>query len=237
MVLVAAGLAFEAAIAAGDGVRVVCGQGTVLAARLQAQLGAPRRAEPGGLPCAGLVSFGTAGGLVDGLRPGDWIVARAVRHGGAVPSGRSRYQAVPCDEAWSLALLRALPRAVHADIAGVSAPVAAAAGKRALHAATGAQAADMESQIVAAAALAHGLPFVCCRVIVDPVERDLPPAALAGSRPDGSVDLPAVLRSLLRNPKQLPALLAVARDANRARQALKAGRRAIGQGFDGMAGS
>jgi hopanoid-associated phosphorylase len=195
-------------------VQVLCGQGGHLAEQLEDWLAHH--------PCAGLASFGTAGGLADGLKPGDWIVAGAV-----IEDGRR----MPCDAAWAEGLRRALPDAAPADIAAVTAPVSTAQAKRALHAASGAHAADMESQIVAHAARAHGLPFVCCRVIIDPVDRNLPPAALTSMRPDGTVDIKAVLRSLAAHPGQLPGLLAVGRDAGKARKALKSGRARIGFRF------
>jgi hopanoid-associated phosphorylase len=218
-VLVATGLDFEAAIAAGPGVQVLCGQGEYLTRALNDYLEHH--------PAAGVVSFGTAGGLVDTLRPGDWIVGRAV-----IEIGQDKNSApMPCDIAWSETLRQALPGATHADIAAVTAPVATMPAKRALHGATGAHAADMESQIVAHAAQAHGLPFVCCRVIIDPVQRTLPPAALTSTRADGTVDIMAVLRSLAAHPGQLPELLAVGRDAAKAKRALKAGRTLIGNGF------
>lgn len=213
IVVVATGLQFEAGIAAGAGVDVVCRQNTTLASYLE------KRIAQG---CAGLVSFGTVGGLVDGLRPGDWVIAQAVIDGGA---------RMLCDAGWSQALLRALPNASHVEIAGETAPVATRMAKRALHSTSGASAADMESQIVARAAQVHGLPFVCCRVVIDSVERSLPDAALAGMREDGSLDIFAVLRSLLGNPAQLPALLGIARDAGIARRALAQGRQKIGNGF------
>lgn len=212
-VVVVTGLRFEARIAAGDGVRVICQQNTALAGHLEAALTQA---------CSGIVSFGTAGGLVDALRPGDWLVARTVADG---------VRRMDCDVPWSQALLRALSTAHHADLAGVAAPVASTGAKRALHTATGAAAADMESHIVARVAEARGIPFVCCRVVIDPVTRTLPPAALAGLRQDGSTDVPAVLRSLLIQAGQLPALLAVARDARIAQRALAQGRRRIGAGF------
>ncbi len=65
---------------------------------------------------------------------------------------------------------------------------------------------------------------VCsCRVIIDPVDRALPPAALIDLRPDGTPDVSRVLRSVLRNPCQVPALLRVA--------ALRAGRQHLGDGL------
>jgi hypothetical protein len=72
-------------------------------------------------------------------------------------------------------------------------------------------------------AQAHGLPFAACRVIIDPPIA-LPPAALVNLRPDGTPDVAAVLRSVIRQPGQLPALLRVAADARAAQLALRAGR-------------
>jgi hopanoid-associated phosphorylase len=213
MIIVVTGLAFEARIAAGAGVTVICQQNATLADVL-----VPALAEG----CDGVVSFGTAGGLVDGLRPGSWVIARAV-----LSAGR-RFET---DARWSQALRTTLPDARYGDIAGVPEPVADTAGKHALNRLTGAIAADMESQVVARLATARELPFVCCRVVIDPAERSLPDAALAGMRADGSTDIGAVLKSLLRHPGQLPSLLAVARDAAQAKKALVHGRGKIGAAF------
>jgi hypothetical protein len=135
------------------------------------------------------------------------------------------------DSAWSERLLAALPNARHGDLAGVAVPVTTVADKRALHLSTGALAADMESAIAARIAAAHHVPFVCCRVVIDPAERSLPPAALAGLRTDGTTDLLATLRSLWAAPAQLPALLRLAADAGRARRALRQGRARLGNEF------
>ena len=76
-----------------------------------------------------------------------------------------------------------------------------------LHRTTGALAVDMESHVVARAARRHRLPFAAARVVCDPAHRALPPAARIGMKPDGRMDLPAVLRSVLAEPGQLPALI------------------------------
>lgn len=213
MIIVVTGLAFEARIAAGAGVRVICQQNATLADVL-----VPALADG----CEGVVSFGTAGGLVDDLRPGAWVIGRSVI------SGKRRFET---DPRWSQALCGMLPQARFGDIAGVPEPVVNTADKHALNRMTGAVAADMESQVVARLANARELPFVCCRVVIDPAERSLPEAALAGMRADGSTDIGAVLRSLLRHPGQLPGLLAVARDAAHAKKSLTRGRGKIGTGF------
>jgi hopanoid-associated phosphorylase len=206
-------LAFEARIAAGAGVEVLHAPGSQLAAALVQVI-------RGG--CRGIISFGIAGGLRADLAPGDWVVASAVI---------TEQVRLATDSPWSQALLRALPGAVHAPIAGVDAPVSQPADKERLGRATATVAVDMESHIAAAVAAAHGLPFVACRVIIDPAHRRLPPAALLPLRLDGAPDLKAVLRSVAQQPGQLPLLLRVAADARTSRAALRQGRLRLGTGL------
>jgi adenosylhomocysteine nucleosidase len=206
-------LAAEAHIAAGPGVAVLQGHIPNLGEAL---------GEAIARGCSGIISFGIAGGLASDLAPGAWVVASGV------VAAHKRY---PTDRDWARRMLQALGCAIHADIAGVDAPVIEQAGKRSLRDATSSVAVDMESHIAAEAAQAHGLPFAACRVIIDPAHRSLPPAALVNLRPDGSPDVAAVLRSLIRQPRQLPALLRVAADARAAQLALCAGRQRLGAGL------
>jgi hypothetical protein len=103
--------------------------------------------------------------------------------------------------------------------------------KQLLYTQTGAVAVDMESHIAATIAAAHQIPFAASRVIIDPADRPLPPAALVGLRSDGTADAVAVLRSVLQQPSQLPALVRIALDARIARAALRRGRRMLGMGL------
>jgi adenosylhomocysteine nucleosidase len=214
-VIAVTGLAFEARMAKGPGVSVVCGGG--ICRRTAAAI---EEAVTGG--ASGIISFGTAGGLVPHLRPGDWVVAD-----GVVAEG----QRWPSDPAWLARLLKQMPGATRGAIASVDMPVASASAKEELQARTGAVAVDMESHVAARLALVHGLPFAAFRVIVDSAERSLPPAALAAMRPDGGVNIGAVLASLARQPGQLPQLIRLARDARAARTALFRGSRLLGPGF------
>lgn len=99
---------------------------------------------------------------------------------------------------------------------------ATALAKAALLCATGADAVDLESAAALRAARRHGLPFAALRAVCDPAERDLPPAALAALDARGAIGLAAVLGSVLRQPGQIGDLIAVGRDAGRARTALAA---------------
>jgi nucleoside phosphorylase len=108
-------------------------------------------------------------------------------------------------EGWA-AIAAAGAHAASADILGVAAPVADATGKSELFAETGAAAVDMESAIVARAARRHDVPFAIVRVIADPADKGLPGAALVAMRANGGVDIGAVFRALLFEPRQISAL-------------------------------
>jgi nucleoside phosphorylase len=148
-----------------------------------------------------ILSCGIAGALAPTLRPGDVVI-----DGDAVVVER---------------LGQALPYAHRGGIAGNDAIVATAVEKRLLSERTGALAVDMESHVAARVALRRQLPFAALRVISDRAEDDLPPAALVGMRPDGGMALGAVLASLARAPRQLPALIRTGRQADQAFRSLE----------------
>ncbi len=208
-ILAVTGLAAEARIAAGSGVVAVAGGGDParLALLVQAAMARGIRA---------VISFGVAGGLRPGLKAGSVVIARAV------DDGETRLETAP---AWVERLARSLPHAHLADLAGVDAAVCSTAGKADLRRRTGADAVDMESHVAARLAALHGLPFAALRVVADPADRAVPPAALAGMRHDGSTDIGAVLRSLGRRPGQLPGLIRTALDARAAFRSLTSSRR------------
>ena len=209
--IVVVGLAFEARIAAGPGIQVICsGDGRHLGRSLAAAVREN---------CGGLVSFGVAGGLDPDLQPGDCIVASAIL------SGNSR---MPTDPAWSQNLIDTVPNATLGLLAGVPVPVATAQAKRALHQKTGAVAVDMESHIVASVAQKHAIPMAAIRVITDPAGRALPKSALAAMRPDGTTDFAAMMHHLFKNPWELPTILRTALDARAARATLMRGRQLLG---------
>ncbi len=115
----------------------------------------------------------------------------------------------------------ALPPSRLGLIIGQDHITATAAEKAALYAATGALAVDMESHIAARVAERHGLPFAAIRTISDAANETLPPAALVGMNPDGSMALGRVLASLARHPMQLPALIRTGTSAEAAFRALR----------------
>jgi hopanoid-associated phosphorylase len=212
--IVVVGMAFEARIAAGLGVPIICGgDGQNLAASLARTMAAG---------CRGLISFGVAGGLAPELKPGTCVIASTI-----LDEECER----PTDARWAQRLRRIIPGTVHGPIAGVREPIAHASAKRALHRQTGAIAVDMESHVVARAAAQHAVPVAAIRVVIDPAERTIPRSALAGTRPDGTVDALAIMRSLLRHPRDLVGLVQMSFDARAARATLVRGSALLGPGL------
>ena len=179
--------------------------------------------------CQGVISFGIAGGLAPQLKAGACVIGRNII------TENGRYAS---HHGWAQSLLdmvlgatdrNAASRHVSiGDIAGSDAPVASTEAKRSLHARTGAIAVDTESHIAARIAAEHRLPFAAFRVVTDPCDHALPPAAMVAIRPDGTVNVGAVMRSLARHPRQLPTLVRLGRDSWFARQALVPSRRFLG---------
>ena len=213
-VIALVGLAFEARIASGPGVVVICrNTESEVSASLNQAL---KRG------CRSIISFGVAGGLAPHLRPGNWVVASAI-----IDAQQTR----PTDRVWSEKILKMIPGAEHKPIAGVDYAVAAPDAKRRMHSETGAATVDMELHLVAKLASAHNLSFAAVRVVIDPAHRAVPEAALAGMRPDGGTSITAVMRELIAGPSQLSGLLRLAYDGYTARRALLRARRLLGPDF------
>jgi hopanoid-associated phosphorylase len=204
-ILIACGLKREARIfeRPGRDLSVVIGGGNPEA--LDRSLDAGAETFPGLV-----LSCGIAGALAPSLQPGDVVI-----DGNVIVVER---------------LEKALPQAHRGGIVGNDVIAATAAEKRILHERTGAIAVDMESHVAARVAVRKGLPFAALRVISDRADDDLPPAALVGMRPDGGMALGAVLASLARNPRQLPALIRTGRQADKAFRSLT-------QAFDAIIGA
>ncbi len=154
-----------------------------------------------------ILSIGICGALSPSLKVGDCIVATEV----VTPAER-----ILTHGSWTQELLDSIPEARAGAIAGADGILADSIAKSRLYESTKADAADMESHIVATTAQALGLPFAAVRVVSDASHHSLPHAALVGMAPSGEVDVPAVLRSLIARPAQIPALIRTALDAEKA---------------------
>ena len=167
---------------------------------------------------AGVVSFGIAGGLDPDLAAGDLVVATRVRG----PGGAWR-----ADLSWAAALALATGARL-GMVAGAKQVVSDPKAKRQLHAATGgALAVDLESEAAAAFAAARGVPFVALRAVVDTAAEMVPQSAADGLTADGRPAAGRVALSLLRRPKELPAVLQVAKRTKLALAALERAAKAL----------
>ncbi len=215
-VLVVAGFAREARIAAGEGVSTIQagGQPDRLREALRSRVGGPLRA---------VISFGIAGGLDPALAPGDIVIGTGVHAAG------KRW---PCTPEIAASFGRRLApirtRVIVADVAGEEKAVLTPDSKSELHGRTAAAAVDMESHVAAAFAAEHGLPFGIVRVVCDPASRALPALAANALKPNGEPDLPALLAALAARPTAIGALLVLARDSGRAFRTLSRARPLLG---------
>lgn len=219
-ILVACGLQREAKILGGPGVIAIPGGGD--SARLEAML------EAQATGAAIIVSAGIAGALDPALAAGDVIVhlppfvpSAVEEHPNSAEPGKRPPTALGANGSWKDSLKATLPQAHYGTIIGQDRIAATATEKAALHAATGALAVDMESHVAARVAARQGLRFIAIRTISDTAHETLPPAALVGMNPDGSMALGKVLASLARSPAQLPALIRTGRSAEVAFRALE----------------
>ncbi len=85
---------------------------------------------------------------------------------------------------------------------------------------SGVVAVDMETVAVAAVCVERGVPWSAVRAISDRADDDTVDEAVLGlAKPDGSPDLGAAARYILRHPGRLPRLLALGKDATAAANA------------------
>jgi adenosylhomocysteine nucleosidase len=156
-----------------------------------------------------LISFGLAGGLKPGLVPGSIVVPAAVLEGNRI---------YPAD----YALMDFLGGSTGAPLYAGQKVAQTAHDKGLIYGRGQPDAIDLESGAVARVAQARGLPFAVLRAVTDAAETDLPPLAMTALREDGGLDFAAIITSLARHPRQIPALIVMARSARAARAALLA---------------
>jgi hopanoid-associated phosphorylase len=212
-ILVVVGLAFEARLLRNrKDAAVYCHRATQVEETIEDRLS--------NTACRGAISFGIAGGLDRHLATGSHIVASEILTEDGL---------IATDLGWSRRLVAATEHAKYARILGRDEAVLCPEEKRHLFESTGALAVDTESHIVAMSARKRSLPFVCLRVITDAAHRRIPEAALLGLHPDGRANPFGVVHGLMRRPRDVPALVLVARDAWQARRSLLSAVAQIGE--------
>lgn len=199
---VVVGLRAEAALL--PGLAVACTGGDPV----QAEAQAARLLAEG---ARGLLSFGLAGGLAPGLRPGRLVVGSAVAIGESV---------LFCEDDWWHGLHDRLPDAACGLVLGGDGVAATPTDKRRLNMRCQALAVDLESAAVARACAAAGKPFAVLRAIADPAQRGIPEVVLGGLDRKGRMRAALVLGRLLWQPEQLPAVVRLGMDARTALRSL-----------------
>ena len=220
MIIAVTGLAREARIVAGARVTVLSCGGRAGLLRESLERAMTKNT-------AGIISIGIAGGLSPSLKSGDCVIACEI-----VSEG----QHIPTDAFWRQRLAARLPDAVVAPIAGSQGIVLGRTSKADLFRATGAYAVDMESHVVARLASEHRIPFAALRAIADPAASELPALVAGAITPVGRVNLLGVLKAVLFDPRQVPALIRTARESKAGFDALLRCRDVLGPGLAGPDG-
>lgn len=166
--------------------------------------------------CGALVSFGIAGGLRADLGTGTVVIADAV----VAPDGRRLETSAPWREGL-LAACGADAGLVVAAVAGAERIVGGVGEKQALAAKTGAAAVDMESHAVVEVAAEAGVPALVIRAVADAATRRLPPWVATCVAADGARRWGAVAAGVVRHPWDIPVLLMLAADSEKALAALR----------------
>jgi hypothetical protein len=176
---------------------VVSGVGAAAAARACATLIADG--------AVALVSWGTAAGLTDAMTSGRVVIDASL---GAI--------------GWAERVVQLLDGvAVRGRIACPPAVLQTPAHKRALASVTGAAVADMETDTIAGAARAAGLPWLAVRAVADGVDVVVPVSVLRAIDTEGRVRYGRLGAGLLARPSDVAALPAMARGFNAALRSLR----------------
>ena len=183
------------------GFRIAVGGGTATGAEEAAR----RLVAEGAL---GLVSIGLSGGLQPSLPAGRVLIPTAI----VLETG----QRIPTDPELNQLLGGPTPH----TILGRDQVAVDVLTKKILWTRTGGAAVDMESGSVARVAVEFGLPCAAIRVICDPANRQLPPAAVTALDSGGKIRLWTILQAVATQPSQVPSLIGLATDAFAARRAI-----------------
>lgn len=159
-----------------------------------------------GAGATALVSWGMAGGLDPALAAGSIFLPSEI----IALGGESIMTARHWRDRLSVAIA-ALSPVAHGKLLTSGRAIASVADKADLFRDTGAAAVDMESLAVAQAAMRRQLPFIAVRVIVDSAADALPPVVSAAADSAGQLRLWHLMGALLRAPRQLGAVIRLAR--------------------------
>jgi adenosylhomocysteine nucleosidase len=163
-----------------------------------------------------LVSWGCAAALAAGLNPGDLILPDRIRctDGTLLDTDRGWRQRLGSKLDGRMPVFSGL-------LAESDRIVARENEKRALFAATGAIALDMESAAAARAAQRFCIPFIAIRSIIDPVDVSIPPSIHNAFDENGALHVPKMLFHALLRPADFLGVIRLGRHFGAAMQTLR----------------
>lgn len=165
----------------------------------------------------GIANWGVAGALDSSLVPGDVLVPERIR----CASDATGFTPDPDACARLIHACGDRLRLGRGVLWSAPTPIATQADKRALRAASGALAVDMEAASIAAVAHRAGIPFVALKVICDPATREVPArVAQALDAAAGGVSLRMLAAIALGGPATWRSVRDLARDFASARRVL-----------------
>ncbi|MBT8143714.1 MAG: hypothetical protein KJO55_03375 [Gammaproteobacteria bacterium] len=163
---------------------------------------------------AGLVSWGTAGALDPRLTAGDCVLPQRVQANG---------ESYDADAAWSQRIAERLDSHVtlyRGVSCSVDEVVPSAQAKQRLFSQTGALIVDNESAAIAAAARAHGIPWIAVRVVMDDAASTLPDFTWRTLDEQGFTNLGRITWHLVKHPADLVTVPRLLHDYGKARFSL-----------------
>ncbi len=165
---------------------------------------------------ARLISWGCAAALGASLKPGDLILADKLI------DAENNELAINADwHSYVQSILANFVVVTGGCLVESVSIVSTSTDKKQLHSLTGAVALDMESIAIAKVAKQYTLPFLAIRVIVDPVEMNLPLAINHSLNDGGEIVLKKLLAFLFLHPAELPDLIKLGLNFNAAKKTLK----------------
>ncbi|RKZ43354.1 MAG: hypothetical protein DRQ58_12675 [Gammaproteobacteria bacterium] len=164
-----------------------------------------------------LVSWGTAGALIENIRSGDLILADSI-----VANDGNKYS---FDAEWNEYIINELRNTSlkihHGMIAHAGQVLTTAEDKKKLHDETNALSVDMESLAIARIAHKEKLPCVSIRAIVDEASQCIPAAIINNTDAFGRPSLFPLVSSLIQNPGLITELIKLGSAMRAATRSLK----------------
>jgi len=164
-----------------------------------------------------LISWGTAGALVDDIQPGDLIVPETI-----IATGGQIYQTSTGLRTVVVNQLNDCPGNIFlGQLADSIYVLTSITAKTSLHGHSGSLAADMESAAIAEVAAKHEIQYIAIRAITDSVEMALPEDLMNFINAYGQVRLSKLITTLLAHPGEITHLIKLAAGFRAAAKTLK----------------